>query len=663
MRLILFPFLGSLTIVGADITRGPYLQLAHSEGVTVVWRADGEIRNPTVRFQTDGGISGFCSGKSVRVRTAASDAPLSVIPEGQKQYEAVIGGLKPGTTYRYSLFDGAEPLTGGVENLAFTTHPPIGEEIATRIWVVGDSGTGEKHQRLVHQAMRGYVKDKPIDLYLHVGDMAYGQGTDVQFQEKFFQPYKDTLATTVCWASMGNHEGQTSDGKIGKGPFFDAYVCPTRGEAGGVPSGDESFYSFDYGAIHFICLNSHDIDRSPRGPMAKWLRRDLAATKAGWIIGFWHHPPYTKGTHDSDVERQLVEMREHIMPILEDGGVDLVLSGHSHIYERSMLIDGAYQTPTTATGVILDDGDGNPEGDGAYRKPEAVTPRKGTVAIVTGHGGALGRNSKGIMPVMRSIILDHGSTIIDVSGDTLQGTMIDLLGRERDRFAIVKKDGADNRIVSEPWTPTSETEERTGEGVLGSQGAKEAARKALEAGAAVAARDIPGSVKYLIAKNEVWDYLAGGETPETEMWNKLGFDAEEEGWKKGPAGFGYGDSDDRTELEDMAGEYDSVFIRREFDIPAGTDMRKLGLAINYDDGFILHVNGKKLFSKSVERKADGKLAVTSHEASGSEYFSLATFSETFVPGKNVIAIEGFNVGLESSDFSMDPFLVEDTSPR
>ena len=100
--------------------------------------------------------------------------------------------------------------------------------------------------------------------------------------------------------------------------------------------------------------------------MAQWLKADLEKTKAEWLIAYFHHPPYTKGSHDSDKEEQLIEMREHIMPILESGGVDIVFTGHSHIYERSMLIDGAYATPTVSEGVILDDGDGNPNGDGPY---------------------------------------------------------------------------------------------------------------------------------------------------------------------------------------------------------------------------------------------------------------------------------------------------------
>ena len=646
----------------AEVVRGPYLQLAHEDGVTVVWRSDQKMKTPSVRYQAEGSSKTLtCSGDAILSRTTESANPLSKAPEGVVQYEATIVGLTANTTYLYSLHDDDEQLTESGPQFRFTTHPPIGDPTPARAWVVGDSGTGQAHQRMVHEAMRKYTNDagRLLDVYIHVGDMAYGQGTDDQFQSKFFEPYKLTLQNTVCWASMGNHEGHSSRGQTGIGPFYDAYVCPTRGEAGGVPSGKESFYSFDYGDIHFICLNSHDIDRSPDGEMATWLKRDLSATKARWIIGFWHHPPYTKGTHDSDKERQLVEMRKYIMPILEEGGVDLVLSGHSHIYERSMLIDGAYDTPTSVEGVILDDGDGRPEGDGAYKKSEKVTSHNGTVAIVTGHGGALGRNSRGVMPIMRSIVLDHGSTLLDIDGDTLTGTMLDLRGAERDQFQIVKRGTVTHSVVQNPWKATHATEERTGAGVLGAPGTVAASKQARNAGQKNLGKLVPKKVQNLIAPNATWDYLAGGEEPETEMWTKLGFDSEEEGFERGKAGFGFGDGDDQTVLNDMQGNYLTVFIRREFEIPAGSDLKKLGLVINYDDGFVLHVNGRELLSKSIERKGKA-VTVTRHEASGAEYFPLGDFSSAFKVGRNVIALEGHNVSLKSSDFSLDPYLVVET---
>ena len=299
--------------------------------------------------------------------------------------------------------------------------------------------------------------DRALDMYIHVGDMAYGDGTDRQFQRNFFEVYDPTLRNTVCWPSMGNHEGHTSRGISGFGPYYDAYVVPTAAEAGGLPSGTEAYDSFQIGAVHFVCLDSHDLDRKPTGAMAQWLKADLDQAEGDWLIAFWHHPPYTKGSHDSDREGQLIEMRTHIMPIMEAGGVDVVLTGHSHIYERSMLVDGAYETPTTADGVILDDGDGNPDGDGAYAKSAGLHPHEGTIQIVTGHGGA-SLSRRGTMPIMREIILEHGSTMLDLRGDTLVGRMVDKNNDVRDVFSIVKRGEVTVSRMENPWQPENSDE-------------------------------------------------------------------------------------------------------------------------------------------------------------------------------------------------------------
>jgi hypothetical protein len=91
---------------------------------------------------------------------------------------------------------------------------------------------------------------------------------------------------------------------------------------GGLVTGTEAYYSFDYGNVHFISLDSYETDRSVGSPMMSWLENDLAATSAMWIIAFWHHPPYTKGSHDSDRESNLIDMRATALPILESYGVD-----------------------------------------------------------------------------------------------------------------------------------------------------------------------------------------------------------------------------------------------------------------------------------------------------------------------------------------------------
>src|SRR5690606_41017946 len=115
---------------------------------------------------------------------------------------------------------------------------------------------------------------------------------------------------------------------------------PTNGEAGGLPSGTEAYYSFDYGNIHFIVLDSDDTPRSVGSPMYQWLEADLAATTQDWKVAYFHHPPYSK--EDSDNNNKETQMREIIMPVLEAHGVDLVLVRHSHNWQRSYLIHGHY---------------------------------------------------------------------------------------------------------------------------------------------------------------------------------------------------------------------------------------------------------------------------------------------------------------------------------
>jgi len=259
------------------------------------------------------------------------------------------------------------------------------------------------------------------------------------------------LQNTVVWPALGNHDGlSTTSGECfppctasSTGPYYDAFVLPQRAQAGGVASGTEAYYSFDYGNVHFIALNSSEVSRSSTGPMATWLTSDLRSTAQPWVIAFWHHPPYTKGTHDSDAEGDLVQMRERIVPILEAGGVDLVLNGHSHGYERSYLIDGAHGTPTpsvatlTAEGHVIDGGDGRPTGDGPYVKSPGRNANEGAVYVVAGHGGRTGGGDYG-HPVMSFSENVEGSLLVDVDADALTVRNVLITGVVSDTFTIRK---------------------------------------------------------------------------------------------------------------------------------------------------------------------------------------------------------------------------------
>ena len=157
----------------------------------------------------------------------------------------------------------------------------------------------------------------------------------------------------------------------------------------------------------------------------------------------------------------------------------------------------------------------------------------------------------------------------------------------------------------------------------------------------------------IIGPKAEWDYLAGGKKPVDLKWTTTNFQAD---WKTGKAGFGYADDDDETVLADMLNKYTTIYIRKEFEITKSTDLSRLALAISYDDGFVLYLNGRYVFSVNVTDE-EGEITVSNHEASGIEYFPLAPFADALNEGKNVIGIEGHNAKLDSSDFTLDPQLV------
>ncbi len=249
------------------LLRGPYLALGTPRSMCVVWRTRGQTE-PVVRYgHSPRKLDRAASADDILVRMKDDADPSRTLhssPDAVRQHEATIRSLEPSTTYYYGVFDGDTLLAGADDAHHFTTPPEPGVEAPLRFWVVGDSGTGGEAQARVYQAMRTFTagrRQRPIDLFLHVGDMAYNAGKDHEFQNHFFKPYHRSLRNTVCWPAMGNHEGGTSSGKTGIGPYYDCYVLPTRGEAGGAPSGTEAYYSFDHGNVHFIVKGTSPIMR------------------------------------------------------------------------------------------------------------------------------------------------------------------------------------------------------------------------------------------------------------------------------------------------------------------------------------------------------------------------------------------------------------------
>ncbi len=407
---------------GPVVIRGPYLQMAAPDGITLQWRTD--IPADTV------------------VRYGLDPTDLPFLAEDlltTTEHEMRLESLLPNTRYYYAIGTTAGDLAGGDAAHYFVTSPPAGAEQTSRIWVLGDFGSADIHSDAVRDAYYGFNTGRSTDLILLLGDNAYGEGTDLQHQAALFDTLPTTIRNTVMWPNFGNHDVNSSHSSTQSGPYFDIFNMPANGESGGVASGTEAYYSFDFGNIHFIAMNSEDVSRSPGSPMLTWMEQDLAAATEDWVVAFWHHPPYSKGAHDSDLEFRMAQMRENVVPVLESYGVDLVLTGHSHAYERSYLIDGHYgNSGTFMESMKIDSGDGTLAGSGAYQKPgKGLNPHEGTVYVVAGSASRLGNGTFDHPAVALSIYV-RGSLVLDTAGDRMEVLFVDDAGLVRDQFMIVK---------------------------------------------------------------------------------------------------------------------------------------------------------------------------------------------------------------------------------
>jgi hypothetical protein len=656
-----------------QLIRGPYLQSGSSSSMTIVWRT-----------------SAAATGR-VEYGTTLQYGQEQVVSTAKTQHEMALSGLSPDTTYYYRIGTTSAALAGGDQTYRFKTAPALGSKKKFRFWVVGDSGTGGSRQAEVRDAMLGLVGSAVPDIYLHLGDMAYNSGTTNEFTNNFFAPYEKILRNTVCWPTLGNHEGTSSKSGPQTGPYYEAYVLPKGGEAGGVASGTEAYYSFDYANAHFIVLDSHDSSRSPTGAMLTWLKSDLAATSQEWIIAFWHHPPYSKGTHNSDTEGQLVDMRENALPILEAGGADLILAGHSHIYERSYLVHGAYETPTKSAGKIVDQGDGRASGSGPYKKSPSKTPTEGTVYVVAGHGGT-SVGQMGTHPLMFFVEKDHGSCIVDIQGLGLTLTNVRWDGQVTDTFTMYKGQGL---VVTSPnggetlaggsthpisWTTVGsvaqvilELSTNNGQswstiaGPIANTGSYTWTVPVVDsASAVIRIRDaadatrldesngpfkIVGSVPVdLITYGAVWKYHDAG-LDLGSAW--LASDYDDSGWKSGSGQLGYGESDEATKLDKPTPRYPSVYFRKT--ITLDQPVVSGDLKVLHDDGVVIWINGQQVSSKYADNGIayDAFASKTSADNEESSAALDLSLTNPFRLGTNVVAVMVKQVSGTSSDLSFD----------
>lgn len=444
-----------LELTGLDATpelfRGPYLHIVTPSSALVKWKTNVPS-DSRVRY-------GAAPGALTNV---VNDAALS------SDHEVTISGLLPNTTCYYAIGNSSGDLAGDDATTFFRTSPIQGGAPPVRIWAIGDAGTGSADQARVRDAYMNYTGPTPANAWIWLGDNAYLSGREIEFQHVVFKNmYEPVLRNTPLYPAPGNHDYYSgASAATNTGPYYELFALPENAEAGGIASNTEAYYSIDIGNVHLVSLDSHDSPRTANGAMATWLTNDLdrARTNSEWIIVYWHHPPYSKGNHNSDdtSDPRSGDMRQNILPILESHGADLVLCGHSHTYERSYLINGHYGLSSTfnSTTMGVNMTSGRADGTGAYQKPGDLAANSGTVYTVCGVSGK--KESGGTLnhPVMfMSTGSQFGSMVIDVNGTSLSSKFINDVGTVVDHFEIVKapsKVRLDLKVMLQgPYDPAS----------------------------------------------------------------------------------------------------------------------------------------------------------------------------------------------------------------
>ncbi|PBQ31867.1 hypothetical protein CNR22_08820 [Sphingobacteriaceae bacterium] len=422
----------SVAVPSPTIVKGPYLQIGTQNSMKIRWET-----------------SSACDTKVMYGTSAASLTSVISNTSPVVSHEVSIGSLSAYTKYFYSIGTTSFVIQGDTNNY-FLTSPTPGAEGKYRFWVIGDCGNASTNQVNVKNQFKNYNGNRMVDGWLTLGDNAYSSGSDPQFNAEFFTIYQnDVMKNKVLWPVPGNHDYNNGAVTSSTTPYFSIFNVPTAAEAGGVASGTKAYYSYDYGNIHFIALDSYGTVAGNKmydttGAQAVWLKADLAANTKKWIVAYWHHPPYTMGSHNSDTESDLVAIRQKFIRILERYKVDLILCGHSHDYERSKLMQGHYGAESTFTASVHNLSQSSALYDGSsnscpYTK-DSVNHATGTVYVLSGSSGQLG-GQQGSFPhdaMHYSNSTNGGSLVMDIEGNRLDLKWLCADGVVRDKFTIYK---------------------------------------------------------------------------------------------------------------------------------------------------------------------------------------------------------------------------------
>jgi hypothetical protein len=240
--------------------------------------------------------------------------PVMNLSEGQPAIRPAVGMPILSEVPSFHRAKAAGAVSGPKANV--TLYLPV-KSNSVRFAVIGDSGTGDRNQYEIAEQMASYRAQFPFDFVTMLGDNIYGGRHAQDFRAKFEEPYKPLLAAGVkFYASLGNHDDPNER-------FYRPFNM-----------GGRRYYAYTKGNVRFFALDSNYMDPG----QLDWLKEQLQSATSEWKICYFHHPLYSDGKyHGPDTD-----LRTMLQPLFVKYGVNVVLAGHEHVYERIKPQDGIY---------------------------------------------------------------------------------------------------------------------------------------------------------------------------------------------------------------------------------------------------------------------------------------------------------------------------------
>ena len=326
----------------ANFQRGPMIQNLTDAGAQIIWRTP------------------VPSDTQLWLGTNSLLSEVWLNPIQTNEHVVTLTNLVPGTRYFYRVASGTNVSDRAISPIfSFQSAPPAGADFSFAL--LGDSGYGSTAQLQVAQLLQSLNPN----LVLHAGDIIYGHFTAGRADTRLLSIYGEQQRSTPYFFTIGNHDLYAHP-TLGDLDYLDTFYLPTNDA-----TGTEHYYSFDYGDAHFVSLFVPLFSQFPQHILAapsaenpngsrqyQWLTNDLARSSKPWKFLFFHVPIRTSSAHrfdDYDANGSIdgEDLQRILLPVVKKYGVQMIMNGHDHAYERFHPVNGMQSIVSGGGGVYL----------------------------------------------------------------------------------------------------------------------------------------------------------------------------------------------------------------------------------------------------------------------------------------------------------------------